>query len=494
MRIAVTGATGYIGGRLVPRLIADGHDVVCLARNPGKLNGRSWSSEVDVVRADVFVPETLAPALQGCDVAYYLVHSMGGSGSFEDADRVAAHNFAAAAETAGISRVIYLGGLGDEDDRLSAHLGSRHEVGRGLAAGPVPVTEVRAAVIIGSGSVSFEMLRYLTEVLPAMVTPSWVQTQCQPIGIRDVLAYLLACLNEDSPGHTIYEIGGSEVLSYVEMMQAYARIAGLPRRFVVPVPVLSPRLSSLWIGLVTPLPVGVARPLVDSLKNEVVVHDHTAQERFGIEPASLDTAIERALEHSKDLNVDTRWSDATTGPARPFEGDPSWSGGTLFLDHKEVETPAEATAVYRSFSRIGGDVGYHGYDWLWRLRGLIDVVVGGVGLRRGRRHPQDVRLEDTIDFWRVTGVEPGRRLQLSAEMRLPGDAWLEWSVEPVRDHRLLRQTAYFRPRGLTGRLYWYALLPFHHFIFGNMARRIAAEAEAESTGADRVADVSNPDA
>jgi uncharacterized protein YbjT (DUF2867 family) len=494
MRIAVTGATGYIGGRLVPRLVAEGHEVICIARNPGKLNGRSWSAEVEAVRADVFEPDSLAPALRGCDTAYYLIHSMGGPDGFRDADRIAARNFAAAAASAGVGRIIYLGGLGDEDDRLSAHLGSRHEVGRELASGPVPVTELRAAVIIGSGSVSFEMLRYLTEVLPAMVTPSWVQTRCQPIAIRDVLLYLIATLREDAPGHTVYEIGGSEVLSYLDMMQAYARVAGLPRRVVVPVPVLSPRLSSLWIGLVTPLPVGVARPLVDSLKNEVIVHDHTAQERFGIDPTPLDKSIGRALEHSEDLSVDTRWSDATTGPARPFEGDPSWSGGTLFIDHKEVDTPAKSIDVYRSFSRIGGDVGYHGYDWLWRLRGLIDVVVGGVGLRRGRRHPQNVRLEDTIDFWRVTGVEPGRRLQLSAEMRLPGDAWLEWSVDPTADHSVLQQTAYFRPRGLTGRLYWYALLPFHHFIFGNMARRIAAEAEAESTGADRIADASNPDA
>jgi uncharacterized protein YbjT (DUF2867 family) len=494
VRIAVTGATGYIGGRLVPRLIAEGHEVVCIARNPGKLDGRSWSEDVEAVHADVLEPDTLAPALQGCDIAYYLIHSMGGADSFQDADRIAAHNFAAAAAAAGVGRIVYLGGLGDEDDRLSAHLGSRHEVGRALASGPVPVTELRAAVIIGSGSVSFEMLRYLTEVLPAMVTPSWVQTRCQPIAIRDVLLYLVAVLREDAPGHTVYEIGGSETLSYLEMMQAYARVAGLPRRIVVPVPVLSPRLSSLWIGLVTPLPVGVARPLVDSLKNEVIVHDRTAEERFGIEPTPLDLAIERALESSEDFSVDTRWSDATTGPAQPFEGDPSWSGGTLFLDHKEVETTAKSSDVFRSFSRIGGDAGYHGFDWAWRLRGLIDVIVGGVGLRRGRRHPQDVRLEDTIDFWRVTAVEPGHRLQLSAEMRLPGEAWLEWTVEPAGDHSVLQQTAYFRPRGLTGRLYWYALLPFHHFIFGNMARRIAAEAEDTSNEAPSGRTPTNPGA
>ena len=494
MRIAVTGATGYIGGRLVPRLIAEGHEVICLARNPGKLNGRSWSGDVEAVRADVFEPDTLAPALRSCDAAYYLIHSMGGADSFRDADRIAAHNFAAAADAAGVGRIIYLGGLGDEDDQLSAHLGSRHEVGRTLASGPVPVTELRAAVIIGSGSVSFEMLRYLTEVLPAMVTPSWVQTQCQPIAIRDVLMYLIAVLGEDAPGHTIYEIGGSEILSYVEMMQAYARVAGLPRRVVVPVPVLSPRLSSLWIGLVTPLPVGVARPLVDSLKNEVIVHNRSAEEQFAVEPMPLDRAIERALENSEDFSVDTRWSDATTGPAQPFEGDPSWSGGTLFLNRMRVDTTAEANSVFASFSRIGGDVGYHGFDWVWRLRGIIDIVVGGVGLRRGRRHPQDVRLEDPIDFWRVTAIEPGHRLQLSAEMRLPGDAWLEWIVDRERDHNVLQQTAYFRPRGLSGRLYWYALLPVHLFILGNMARRIVTAAEEDERAAPNTTNSDIPDA
>ena len=477
MRIAVTGATGYIGGRLVPRLVAEGHDVICLARNPAKLAGRSWTDQVEAFTADVLQPETLVAALHGSDVAIYLIHSMGSSESFRDVDRIAAINFAEAAAQAGVGRIIYLGGLGDEDDSLSQHLGSRHEVGRALASGPVPVTELRAAVIIGSGSVSFEMLRYLTEVLPAMVTPSWVQTRCQPIAIRDVLLYLVACLDETAQGHTVYEIGGAEVLSYLDMMQAYAKVAGLPRRVVVPVPVLSPRLSSLWIGLVTPLPVGVARPLVDSLKNEVVVHDDTSVRRFGIESTPLTLAIERALENSKDLEIDTRWSDATTGPAQPFEGDPSWSGGTLFVDHQTAITPADPAAVYWSFARIGGNVGYHGFDWAWKLRGLVDVVVGGVGLRRGRRHPEDLRLEDTVDFWRVTGVEPGHRIQLSAEMRLPGDAWLEWSTERVGGRTVLHQSAYFRPRGLSGRLYWYALLPFHGFIFGNMARRIAAIAE-----------------
>ena len=486
MKIAVAGATGYIGGRLVPRLLDEGHDVVCLARNPAKLEGRSWSDSVTSVAADVLQPETLPSALEGCDAAYYLVHSMGSAARFEDADRVAAANFAAAAEEAGVSRIIYLGGLGQESDALSAHLGSRHEVGRTLASGPVPVTELRAAVIIGSGSVSFEMLRYLTEVLPAMVTPSWVQTRCQPIAIRDVLAYLVGSLDENAGGHTIYEIGGPQVLSYLEMMQAYARVAGLPRRLVVPVPVLSPRLSSLWIGLVTPLPVGVARPLVDSLRNEVIVRDDRASQHFGVEAMTFEESVARALQTSDDLRVDTRWSDATTGPALPFEGDPPWSGGTLFVDRQVVETTADAADLFWAFSRVGGDVGYYGYDWAWELRGILDVLFGGVGLRRGRRHPEDVRLEDTIDFWRVTAVEPGRLLQLSAEMRVPGEAWLEWRVERGAERNLLYQTAYFRPKGLTGRLYWYSLLPFHRFIFTDMAERIAAAAqERDHEAADR---------
>ena len=480
MKVAVTGATGYIGGRLVPRLLAEGHEVVCLARNPAKLEGRSWSDQVTAIEADVLEPETLATALEGCEAAYYLVHSMGSADSFQDTDRIAAGNFAAATEQAGVGRIIYLGGLGEEDDVLSAHLGSRHEVGRTLASGAVPVTELRAAVIIGSGSVSFEMLRYLTEVLPAMVTPSWVQTRCQPIAIRDVLAYLVKSLNEETPGHTVYEIGGPDILSYLEMMQAYARVAGLPKRLVVPVPVLTPRLSSLWIGLVTPLPVGVARPLVDSLRNEVIVRDPTGAEHFDVVPIPFEDAVERALEKSEDLRVATRWSDATTGPARPFEGDPPWSGGTLFVDHQVVESTAAAPDLFWAFSRIGGDVGYYGYEWAWELRGILDILVGGVGLRRGRRHPEQVRLEDTVDFWRVTDVEPDRVLQLSAEMRLPGEAWLEWRVERGVGTNLLHQTAYFRPKGLTGRLYWYALLPFHRFIFTDMANRIVAAAEGRT--------------
>ena len=474
MRIAVTGATGYVGGRLVPRLLETGHEVVCLARTPAKLDNRPWRPQVEVRKCDALDADQVLAALSGCDAAYYLIHSMEGSGDFADTDRKAAENFAAAAAANRLSRIVYLGGIGHDED-LSAHLASRQEVGRALANGPTPVTELRAGIVIGSGSVSFEMLRYLTEVLPVMITPRWVETLTQPIAIRDVLAYLVAVL-DDEPENRIYEVGGPDVVSYREMMQVYARAAGLPRRIIVPVPLLTPRLSSLWIGLVTPLPIGVARPLVDSLKNEVTVQDGAAA-KFGIDTMPLDAAIARALDRDARLEVPSRWSDATTGPAQAFSWDPDWSGGTLLADHQRASSAAPPEDVFWAFARIGGSVGYYTQDWAWHIRGLADTLVGGVGLRRGRRHPEEVRLQDTIDFWRVSAVIPGERLQLTAEMKLPGDAWLEWRAEPTDGGTTLHQSAYFRPRGLAGRLYWFAMLPFHRLIFGRMARGIVAAAE-----------------
>ncbi len=475
MRVAVAGATGYIGGRLVPQLLAAGHEVVCLARTPSKLADRPWTDNVEVVSCDVTIAEQVNAALEGCDAAYYLVHSMGDPADFAQVDRLAAENFRSAAARSGLQRIIYLGGLGSGSD-LSKHLSSRQEVGDVLADGPTPVTELRAAVVIGSGSVSFEMLRYLTEVLPVMVTPRWVETKCQPIAIRDVLAALVASL-DDSPGSHVHEIGGPDVVSYKEMMRCYARVAGLPRRLILPVPVLTPRLSSLWIGLVTPLPVGVARPLVDSLRNEVTVAGDPIPKRFGIDPIPLDDAIRRALSSDVTLDIPSRWSDASTSPAQVFAWDPDWAGGTLFMDRKEVRSKAPATDLYWAFARIGGSVGYYTQNWAWRVRGVIDILVGGVGLRRGRRHPEEVRLHDTVDFWRVADVQPNEHLQLSAEMKLPGDAWLEWRIEDEGSERQLVQTAYFRPRGLLGRLYWYSLLPAHRLIFGRMVARIAQAGE-----------------
>lgn len=478
MKIAVTGATGYVGGRLVPRVVAEGHQVVCLARNPDKLADRPWIGDVTVERADLLTSSDLAGSLAGCEVAFYLVHSMGSEDDFESADLQAAKRFATAASAAGVKRIVYLGGLGSDEEALSQHLSSRHDVGAALATTDVSVTEFRAAVIIGSGSVSFEMLRHLTQVLPIMTTPKWVRTKCQPIAIRDVLSYLIAGLDETASGRTIYEIGGPDVVTYEEMMQSYAAVAGLRKRVILPVPVLSPGLSSLWVGLVTPLPVKVARPLVDSLKNEVIVHDRSASTRFDVDPLPFAESVRLAINVADGRRAPTRWTDAEGSPALPMPTDPSWSGGTVYEDVRSVDVDASAADLFAVFSKVGGDTGYYGYRWAWHVRGLIDTIVGGVGLRRGRRHPTELRRGDAVDFWRVVSVSEGHRLELSAEMKLPGDAWLVWSAADGPGGATLTQTAFFIPRGLMGRLYWFSLWPFHGRIFGGMLSNIANEAES----------------
>ncbi|CAN5699661.1 SDR family oxidoreductase [soil metagenome] len=488
-QVLVTGASGYIGGRLVPELLAAGHQVRCLARTPSKLDDQVWREQVEVAKGDVTDRESLEAALADVDAAYFLVHSMGDKAKFDEEDRKAAATFRDACAAAGVRRIVYLGGLGrDDDPDLSRHLQSRHEVGRILADGPVPVTELRAAIIIGSGSASFEMLRYLVEVLPVMTTPKWVDNRCQPISIRDVLAWLVGSIDGadgagiDDPDDHVHEVGGPDVLTYRDMMQAYAEAAGLSRRRIVVVPVLSPSLSSRWVGLVTPLPTGLARPLVESLINEVVVTEEPERVPFDQPTLHFDEAVDLALQRSADLQVVTRWSDADLpghSPADPLPTDPDWAGGSLFADTQTIRSTAPPTALYATVAGIGGDRGWYVTPFLWNVRGWADKLIGGVGMRRGRRHPDDLWVGDAVDFWRVEAVEPDALVRLRAEMKLPGEAWLQWRIEPEADGgSTLHQQAIFYPRGLLGRLYWYLLVPFHGLIFGRMGHKIAEAAEA----------------
>ena len=486
VRVGVIGATGYVGGRLVPELLAAGHRVRCLARTPGRLDRVRWRDKVDVVAADVFDGSSLERGFEGLDAVYYLVHSMGHARDFEQADRVGAENTGTAAERAGVGRLIYLGGLGQGDPGgLSDHLASRHEVGRILGSGSVPLTELRAAVIIGSGSASFEMLRHLVEVLPVMVCPRWVtRTRCQPIAIADVLRHLVAALEPPGARGRIVEIGGPDVLTYREMMQRYADIAGLRRRLIIPVPFLTPRLSSHWVNLVTPLPIGLARPLVDSLCNDVVVAErHEPMDDGGRGPLHFNAAVRDALGRVKDLDVSTSWMDsASTGaPAMPMPQDPSWAGGTVLEDVRTEWTAASPREVFATVSGIGGRRGWYFANGLWAARGWIDKLLGGVGMRRGRRHPDRLRVGDALDFFRVEVYEPPRLLRLRAEMKLPGEAWLEWHVSPGGDGRggtTLQQRARFHPRGIAGRMYWWALLIPHSVIWSRLIERLASAAAA----------------
>ena len=483
MRILVTGATGYIGGRLVPRLLEQGHVVVCLSRNPDLLTLDPWRDQVEVVAADVLDADSLEPAIAGCDAAYFLIHAMKESPKqFAEQGRQAAANFRDAADRVGLRRIVYLGGLGTEDDVLSDHLASRQEVGRVLAMGQTPVTELRAAVVIGSGSMSFEMVRHLTEVLPIMMTPRWIETKCQPIAVRNVLEILVAVIDDDDPGHKIYDVGGPDILTYEEMMHIYAEVAGLRRRFVIPLPIFSTRLSAPMVGLVTPLPVGVVRPLIESLRNDVVVRRSSPP---GFDPGGLLSyreALQRALHSVSHAAVETRWSDALTAPGAPLPGDPVWSGALMQTDRRVIDSSARPEALFWAVTRIGGEVGYYAMNWAWDARGWIDKLIGGVGLRRGRRHPEELRPGESLDFFRVAEIEPHLgRLLLQAEMKVPGTAWLEWAVEPIAGGSRLTQTAWFVPRGLPGRAYWWILLPFHVPIWRLMARRLARTAEERST-------------
>lgn len=475
--ILVTGATGYVGGRLVPRLLELGYRVRALARDPARLQGRPWSNQIEIVQGDALRAETLPPAMAGVDVAYYMIHSMqktADKSPFHERDLLAARNFGRAAAEAGVRRIIYLGGLGDPDSDLSRHLRSRQETGEALGEFGVPVTEFRCGIVVGSGSASFEMIRYLTERLPIMVCPKWVYTRVQPIGIRNVLDYLVAALDVPESEGKVIEIGGADVLTYAEMMLQYAEARGL-RRWLIPVPVLTPRLSTYWVHWVSPIPKEIAYPLIESMRNEVVVRDDTAKRLFpNIQLLTYRMAVERALERLDAGYVETSWMDALASAQGDVIPVKFTVQDGMMIERRQRLVDAPPSAVFRAFTSIGGDQGYPTFNWAWRLRGIMDRMVGGVGFRRGRRDPVELRVGDALDFWRVEAVEQDRLLRLRAEMKVPGRAWLAFEAKPQPDGRtLLVQTAFFAPKGLFGFLYWYSLYPIHGFIFNSMIERLA---------------------
>ncbi|MGD8813197.1 MAG: SDR family oxidoreductase [Anaerolineales bacterium] len=471
--ILLTGATGYVGGRLLQKLEPLGYSIRCLARRPEVLQPKV-SSSTEVVQGDVLNRDSLFPALQGVDVAYYLIHSMGSPGSFEENDRIAAQNFAQAAKQAGVQRIIYLGGLGQDDESLSPHLRSRQEVGHILRQSGVPVLEFRASIVLGSGSLSFEMIRSLVEKLPIMITPKWVSVCAQPIAIEDLISYLLAALQVPDSDCRVYEIGGVDQVSYAGIMRAYARERNLRIR-MIPVPVLTPYLSSLWLGLVTPLYARIGRRLIESIVHPTVVQDDSAREVFNVHPMGVKAAIRRALAYEDREFAATRWSDAFSSSGKVT----SWFGvsfGSRVVDSRTLQVPCAQEIAFEPIQRIGGEMGWYAYDWLWRLRGFLDLLVGGVGMRRGRARPDVLYVGDTVDFWRVEKIDPNHLLRLVAEMRLPGRAWLEFEVSGNGASSTIRQTAIFDPVGLLGRIYWYGLYPIHQLVFAGMLRGIANQA------------------
>lgn len=485
--IFITGATGYIGGRLAPRLLEQGYRVRCLARSRPKLLARPWASDprVEVVEGDVEDQPRLSKSMEGCAAAYYLVHSMDAVGSgYRSKDAQLAESFGCAAAGAGVPRIIYLGGLGETGEGLSEHLASRREVEKALAIGGVPVTVLRAAMIIGSGSASFEILRYLVERLPIMITPRWVRTESQPIAVSDVLHYLVTSLETpETTGRTL-DIGGPDVWSYARIMEEMAAALKLRRRLVIPVPVLTPRLSSLWIHLITPLSASIARPLAEGLRNRVVCRNDQAIRLMPHQCMTIRQAMDAALEQLQSGAVETAWSDAGVMP-----GDPDWAGGSEFVDRREKHAPVPTAAVWAAICSLGGRRGYFAANWLWRLRGVLDRMVGGPGLRRGRRDQRALLLGDALDFWRITAVEPGRKVELTAEMKLPGIATLTFELEPDpadASASVVIMTARFRPRGLLGIAYWYSVLPLHGIVFSGLLRGLIQEARRADHAGGRI--------
>jgi uncharacterized protein YbjT (DUF2867 family) len=475
----LTGASGYVGGRLRRALEAAGRPLRCMARRPEYLHSRV-AAGTEVVAGDVLNPDSLAGALRGVHTAYYLIHSMASSRDYAENDRTGAESFATAARAAGVRQIVYLGGLG-HGERLSRHLASRQEVGRILRESGVPTIEFRASIVIGSGSLSFELVRALVEKLPAMVTPSWVDTLTQPIGIEDLVAYLVAALDLPAGESATYEIGGPDRVSYGDLMREYGKLRGL-RRVMLPVPLLTPRLSSLWLGLVSPVYARVGRELIDGVRNATVVEDDRALRDFSVRPRGIREVLARALVNEDLGFAATRWSDALSSQRTPK----GWGGvkfGSRRVDSRAAWVDRPPEQAFRPISQIGGDAGwYFGNRW-WRLRGLLDIAVGGPGLRRGRRDPESVMVGDTLDFWRVDAMEPGRLLRLAAEMRLPGRAWLQFEVTPENRGSLIRQTALFEPVGVGGLLYWYGLWGIHQFVFAGMLRGIVRAAGRRDGGA-----------
>jgi uncharacterized protein YbjT (DUF2867 family) len=479
--LLVTGATGYVGGRLIPRLLEQGYQVRVFARDALRLSGRPWADQVDIVEGNVLQPSDLPQAMEGIDVAYYLIHNMTERRGYQEQELQAARNFGIAAREAGVKRIIYLGALGNPESDLAPHLRSRQKTGQVLAEYGIPVTELRAAIIVGSGSISFEMIRYLTEKLPVMICPRWVYQQVQPIAIEDVLAYLIESLTTPESAGRVIEIGGADKVPYAEMMTTYAELRGL-KRWLIPVPVLTPGLSSYWVHWITPVPASVTKPLIEGLVNEIVLTDFSARKIYpNINPVSYREAVKISLDNLQASKVETRWCDAlysSQGEAQPVS---LISKEGMILEGRQIRIQASEEQVFQVYTQLGGDNGWLFMNWAWKIRGAIDRMLGGSGLRRGRRDPKTLRVGDAVDFWRVEEVTPMKLLRLRAEMVFPGKAWLQFEsgATPEGDILLL-QTAIFAPQGLAGFLYWYLLYPMHSIIFSGLIREIKKQAERTS--------------
>jgi uncharacterized protein YbjT (DUF2867 family) len=476
-RVLLTGANGYVGGRLLRTLEESGRTVRCMVRRPAALSGRT-AEQTEIVHGDVLDPDSLHEALAGITAAYYLVHSMAGLGLFADADRRGAENFADAARRSGVSRIIYLGGLGAEHD-VSTHLESRHEVGRILRESGVPTIEFRASIIIGSGSASFEIVRSLVDRSPVVLVPRWVTSRAQPLAVEDVLAYLIGALDLELRESRVFEIGGPDPVAYADLMREYARQVGL-RRVMIRVPLATSRISGLWLSVVTPLYASIGRALVESLRHDTLVGDGSARDTFPIRPRGFRQAIARALANEDREFAETRWSDAMSAHTGEHWGGVTF--GQRAVASRKITLAASAEQTFAPIQRIGGRTGWYYLNGFWRLRGLLDQIVGGVGLRRGRRDPVRLAVGDTLDVWRVEAFEQDRLLRLRAEMKSPGRIWLQFEVETGQAGTTLHQTAVFDPHGLAGLAYWYTLYPVHHLIFKGMLRRIGKAVIANERG------------